>query len=111
MSIAARAFDPHILEEHGAATAPLAEIYNVVSEFAGGILAQHGITVDINMVVRLSIGMILAAAVLDELVFPDGPKKSRDEVVDEMVRLVFHGIVHQGDVPRGAKPTRKARNK
>jgi AcrR family transcriptional regulator len=109
--LAARAFDPQILENHGAGTAPLAEIYNLVSEFSGGILEQHGIKVDVNMIVRLSIGMILAAAVLDELVFPDGPKKSRDQVVDEMVRLVFHGIVHQGDVPRAAKPTRKTRIK
>ena len=109
--LAARAFDPQILEAHGAGTAPLAGIYNLVSDFSGGILEQHGIKVDINMVVRLSIGMILAAAVLDELVFPDGPKKSRDQVVDEMVRLVFHGIVHQGDVPRQGKPSRKPRSK
>jgi AcrR family transcriptional regulator len=110
--LAARAFDPHILEDHGADTAPLAEIYNAVSAFAGGILEQHHIKVDINMVVRLSIGMILAAAVLDELVFPDGPKKSRDQVVEEMVRLVFHGIVHQGDVPRTAKqPASKPRGR
>jgi AcrR family transcriptional regulator len=107
--LAARAFDPHILEGHDGGTAPLAEIYNVVSEFAGGILVQHGIKIDINMVVRLSIGMILAAAVLDELVFPDGPKKSRDHVVDEMVRLVFHGIVHQGEAAPPAKPARKPR--
>ena len=110
--LAARAFDPHILEAHGAGTAPLADVYNAVSDFSGGILERHGIKVDINMVVRLSIGMILAAAVLDELVFPDGPKKSRDDVVDEMVRLVFHGIVHQGDVPRPAKAqSRKSRGK
>jgi AcrR family transcriptional regulator len=111
--LAARAFDPQILEAHGAGagTAPLGEIYNMVSDFSGGILEQHGIKVDINMVVRLSIGMILAAAVLDELVFPDGPKKSRDQVVDEMVRLVFHGIVHQGDVPRAGKAARKPRTK
>jgi AcrR family transcriptional regulator len=109
--LAARAFDPQILEDHGAGTAPLAGIYNLVSEFSGGILEQHGIKVDVNMIVRLSIGMILAAAVLDELVFPDGPKKSRDQVVDEMVRLVFHGIVHQSDVPRAAKPARKSRTK
>jgi AcrR family transcriptional regulator len=110
--LAARAFDPHILEAHGAGTAPLADVYNAVSDFSGGILARHGIKVDINMVVRLSIGMILAAAVLDELVFPDGPKKSRDQVVDEMVRLVFHGIVHQSDVPAGkASQGRKSRTK
>jgi hypothetical protein len=41
-----------------------------------------------------------------------GPKKSRDDVVDEMVRLVFHGIVHQGDVPRPVKAqSRKSRGK
>ena len=110
--LAARAFDPHILEAHGAGTAPLADVYNAVSDFSGGILERHGIKVDINMVVRLSIGMILAAAVLDELVFPDGPKKSRDQVVDEMVRLVFHGIVHQNEAAgAGSARARKSRTK
>ena len=109
--LAARAFDPQILEAHGAGTAPLADVYNAVSDFSGGILARHGIKVDINMVVRLSIGMILAAAVLDELVFPDGPKKSRDQVVDEMVRLVFHGVVHQNEAARPAKARARKRTK
>jgi AcrR family transcriptional regulator len=95
--LAARAFDPHILAAHGDGTEPLAEIYNAISDFSGEILERYGITVDINLIVRLSIGMILAAAVLDESVFPDGPVTSRDQVVDEVVRLVFHGVVHQGD--------------
>lgn len=95
--LAARAFDREILEAHGSGTEPLAEIYDVVSEFSGAVLARYGITVDMNMIVRLSVGMVLAAAVLDESVFPDGPATSRDQVVDEVVRLVFHGIVHQND--------------
>jgi AcrR family transcriptional regulator len=102
--LAARAFDRDILEAHGVGTEPLAEIYDVVSEFSGAVLARYGITVDMNMIVRLSVGMVLAAAVLDESVFPDGPMTSRDQVVDEVVRLVFHGIVHQNDVRMPAAP-------
>jgi AcrR family transcriptional regulator len=97
--LAARAFDPEILEAHGAGTEPLAEIYNAVSEFSGRVLERYGIAVEMNLIVRLSIGMVLAAAVLDESVFPDGPAKTRDEVVDEVVRLVFHGVIHQNEAP------------
>ena len=102
--LAARAFDPEILEAHGAGTEPLAEIYNAVSEFSGRVLERYGITIDMNLIVRLSIGMILAAAVLDESVFPDGPSKSRDDVVNEVVRLVFHGVMHQHEAPTSAVP-------
>ena len=102
--LAARAFDPQILEAHDAGTEPLAEIYNALSEFSGGILERYGITVDMKLIVRLSIGMILAAAVLDESVFPDGPTTTRDQVVDEVVRLVFHGVIHQSDAPASAVP-------
>jgi hypothetical protein len=97
--LAARAFDREILDAHGAGTEPLAEIYNAVSEFSGRILERYGITVDMSLIVRLAVGMVLAAAVLDESVFPEGPATSRDQVVDEVVRLVFHGIVHQGETP------------
>jgi AcrR family transcriptional regulator len=97
--LAARAFDPEILEGHGAGTEPLADIYNAVSDFSGAVLERYGITVDMSLIVRLAIGMVLAAAVLDESVFPDEPVTSRDQVVDEVVRLVFHGVVHQGDAP------------
>jgi AcrR family transcriptional regulator len=94
--LAARAFDPDILVAHGTGTEPLAEIYDAVSEFSGAVLERYGITVDMTLIVRLAIGMVLAAAVLDESVFPDGPATSRDQVVDEVVRLVFHGIIYQG---------------
>ena len=103
--LAARAFDPEILEAHGDGTEPLAEIYNAVSDFSGRILERYGISVDMKLIVRLAIGMVLAAAVLDESVFPDGPSTSRDQVVDEVVKLVFHGIVHQGEGP--AAPVRE----
>jgi len=102
--LAARAFDPEILDAHGAGTGPLAEIYNAVSEFSGRVLARYGISIDMNLIVRLSIGMILAAAVLDESVFPDGPPKVRDDVVDEVVRLVFHGVIHQNGATPAAPP-------
>lgn len=95
--LAARAFDPEILEAHGGGAEPLAEIYDALSEFSGAVLERHGIHVDIRMIVRLAIGMVLAAAVLDESVFPDGPDTSRDQVVEQVVQLVFHGIVHQNE--------------
>ena len=95
--LAARAFDPEVLEAHGDGSGPLAEIYNAVSDFSGSVLRHYGITIDMSLIVRLTIGMVLAAAVLDESVFPDGPTKTRDEVVDHIVRLVFHGVIHQHD--------------
>jgi AcrR family transcriptional regulator len=104
--LAARAFDPHILEAHGAGTAPLSEIYNVVSDFSGGILEQHGIKVDINMVVRLSIGMILAAAVLDESTSWSSPTGRRSRATRSSTR--WSGSCSTASSTRARSPARRS---
>ena len=101
--MAAQAFDPHIFESSGSGAAPLAELYKALAGFSGEVLAAHGLEVNAPMIVRMSIGLVLAVAVFDDLLFPDDPTASREEVVDEMVRLVFYGVTHQKDAPRRRK--------
>ncbi len=95
-----------------AASAPLTDVLVGLREFVQNAADQNEFNwLDVSLAIRYTIDLVIAVAVLDELLFPTDTKpSSRDETVRELVFFVLHGIGHprpELDLPlrsRRAKP-------
>lgn len=52
---------------------------------------------DPALTVRLTFGMAFATVIHRDMLFPSGPARSRQELVDEMTLYMMHGISHAPD--------------
>jgi hypothetical protein len=57
--------------------------------------ARFGYTFNIPVATRISVAMVLATALFKEWLFPQGQQASDEEIVDELLAILLHGIAHR----------------
>jgi len=91
--VAAHAYD---MEEVGGNGSPTAALGEAIKTLEGLSRTEvHGrelVNVDPDLTVRLTVGMVMAMAVLDEWLFPTGPKPSQKRLIDEMTSYMTYGV-------------------
>lgn len=108
-------FEPAVLEGRGA----VEEIQQAIDELADaatGRLRRLGVDVsgmNVALGARAVIGMILAMALFQDWLLPRGSRRpSRDDIVDELTRLVLYGSFNLRPqwpaVPAPVRPARRA---
>ncbi|TPG36455.1 TetR/AcrR family transcriptional regulator [Mycolicibacterium hodleri] len=62
-----------------------------------GITERHFPGVDPALAARLTFGLVLSAAVHQEVLFPLGPPTTREELLSELTQYMLHGLAHRGE--------------
>ena len=93
---ATRAFEPAVVEGHGAdmMQAALDDIA-IVSEQRLRRLGVDVSDMNVRLASRAGIGMVLAVALLDDWLLPGRDKPGADEIVDELTRQVLYGAFNE----------------
>jgi AcrR family transcriptional regulator len=95
--IAAEALDLDSDEEAGAAFAQLmTPMEEVATSWLGGWIWDG---YNIQTAVRSSLGMIISMTVLNNLLFERFDQRAEDHVVDQVSRLLVHGLAGPGGLP------------
>lgn len=94
--VAAHAFEVDVAGDDGQ-SAVLSNALDRLQEVVEAEIGRRGFhNVDIPVVIRLTFGMVMAMAVLDEWLFPPRRRRpSRDRIVNEMVAFMVHGLAHR----------------
>jgi AcrR family transcriptional regulator len=62
--------------------------------------AQRGLTdVDVPVTIRLTFALVVSQAVFADWLFPSGKRPPREQIINEMVRFMVHGLAHAGGTP------------
>jgi hypothetical protein len=62
-----------------------------------GITERQWAGVDPALTARLTFGLVLSAAVHEDVLFPLGSQTTRAELLLELTRFMLHGVAHRGD--------------
>jgi AcrR family transcriptional regulator len=63
-------------------------------------MAQRGLVdIDVTVTIRVTFALVVSQAVFGAWLFPKGKRPPREQIVDEMVRLMVHGLAHAGGTP------------
>lgn len=80
----------------GLAASPLDGLLEELEQLAAAEADARGYRFDVPVTVRLVVGMVMSAALLDNWLFPAGRRRpSRLRIVNEMVALMVHGLAHR----------------
>jgi AcrR family transcriptional regulator len=76
---------------------PVGRLLDRLEEVTETEIRGRGLTPvgDVSATVRLTFGMVLSAAVLPRWIMPAARPLSRDQVIDEIVGFMLHGIAHR----------------
>ena len=56
-------------------------------------MAQRGlIGIDVPITIRVTFALVVSQAVFGDWLFPEGKRPAREDVVDEMVQFMVHGL-------------------
>lgn len=93
--LAARAHeDPGVANADGQ-QAILNELIAPLEALCAQEAARFGYTFNIPVATRISVAMVLATAIFKEWLFPQGEQPSDEEIVDELLAILLHGIAHR----------------
>ena len=93
--IAAARFDPEVIAGHrgvGAVTQNFEVLGQMIDEGMRR-LDLGGVNIPVSM--RAVVGMVMAMAVLDDLLMPFPKRPKREAVIDEITEMVLHGVLHR----------------
>jgi AcrR family transcriptional regulator len=93
--LAVQAYEVGVADDVTGPGSPLSQFLDRLEKVVEAEVGMRGWTgVDIPVTIRVTFGLVLSMAVLDDWMFP-GRRPSRERIINEMVAYMIHGLAHR----------------